>query len=226
MRDFTDRADAGARLARVLLGLQREGRWKPVFPVVVGLPRGGLPVAAAVAETIRAPLDVLLVRKLGVPGQPELAMGAVGEAGVIVRNEAILRHLSIGESEFEAVVARERAVLADRAVSYRGVRPAVPMAGRSVVVVDDGIATGATARAACAVAIAGQAGSVVVAAPVIAAPAGTDLGSVADNVIAVLWPNDFSGVGEFYRDFRQTSDAEVLTLLAEAAKNDRAPTAE
>ncbi|AZK98032.1 MULTISPECIES: phosphoribosyltransferase family protein [Streptomyces] len=216
---YTDRRDAGRRLA------ERLGRFAGPPLVVLGLPRGGIPVAAPVAEALRAPLDVCLVRKLGVPFQPELGMGAVGEDGVRVVNDRVVRMGGISDDELAAVEAYERAVLEERARLYRGERAPEPLTGRTVVVVDDGVATGSTARAACRIARARGAARLVLAVPV--APANwTDLlGDEADELVCPLTPPGFSAVGQFYTDFAQTEDAEVVDCLARAARRIRAEAA-
>ncbi|MEX0169966.1 phosphoribosyltransferase family protein [Streptomyces sp. LMG1-1-1.1] len=204
---FSDRTDAGRRLAARLDHLKGQD------VVVLGLPRGGVPVAAQVADALDAPLDICLVRKLGVPQQPELAMGALGEGGVRVLNEQVLRHAGVGERALAAVEEREHVVLEERAARYRGSRPSVPLEGRTVVVVDDGLATGATALAACRVVRARGAARIVLAVPV--APEGwtARLGGEADETVSVHAPGVFYAIGQFYRDFEQTADAEVIACL-------------
>ncbi len=205
---FADRAAAGRELAAALrpLGLREV--------VVVGLPRGGVPVAAEVARGLRAPLDVVVVRKLGVPGQPELAMGAIGEEQARVVNDDVIAMARVSDAAFAATERRERQELRRRALAFRGDRPTIPLAGRTVIVVDDGIATGSTARAACRVARARGAAHVVLAVPV--APPGTRerFSDTADEVVTLRTPTDFFAVGQFYDDFRQTTDTEVIELLA------------
>jgi putative phosphoribosyl transferase len=208
---FGNRVDAGRRLAG-RLGYLRGG---PV--VVLGLPRGGVPVAAQVAGALGAPLDVIVVRKLGVPFQPELGMGAVGEDGVKVINAAVVRAARVTGDELAAVEACEQAEVARRALRYRGERPRMPLDGKVAVIVDDGIATGSTARAACQIARALGAARVVLATPV--APPGWPerIGRDADETIAVITPAPFYGIGQFYADFSQTSDDEVVACLEQAA---------
>ena len=212
---FADRRDAGRRLAARLEHLRSE----PV--VVLGLPRGGVPVAFEVARALDAPLDVIVVRKLGMPFQPELGMGAIGEDGIRIINDEIVGIARISASELAAVEARERAELERRARRFRGDRPRTVLAGRTAVIVDDGIATGSTARAACQVARAQGAGRVVLAVPV--APVGwtARVGGDADECIALDTPEPFWAIGQFYADFSQTSDDEVVGCLEGAAA--RAP---
>ncbi|WP_406065608.1 phosphoribosyltransferase family protein [Streptomyces sp. NBC_01077] len=204
---FSDRTDAGRQLAA------RLDHHKGHDVVVLGLPRGGVPVAAEVADALDAPLDICLVRKLGVPQQPELAMGALGEGGVRVVNERVLREAGVGARDLAAVEEREHAELDQRTRRYRGSRPSVPLEGRTVLVVDDGLATGATALAACRVVRARGAARIVLAVPV--APRGwtARLGGEADETVSVHEPELFYAIGQFYRDFAQTADEEVLACL-------------
>lgn len=208
---FEDRRDAGRRLGAQLAPLAQV-RSQPGV-VVVGLPRGGVPVAAEVATALDAPLDVILVRKLGAPQQPELAMGAIGEDDVRVINDRIVRAARVTDDQLDAVERRERTELERRADHYRQGRTRVSLRGRTVVVVDDGVATGSTARAACEVARAEGADRVVLAVPVAPADWKTQLADAADELIAVATPADFVAVGHHYRDFAQTPDAEVIGLL-------------
>jgi putative phosphoribosyl transferase len=208
---FLDRAEAGRRLAALLGHLSGED------VVVLGLPRGGVPVAAEVARALGAPLDVILVRKLGVPVQPELALGAIGEGGVRIINPDVVEVTGVTGTEIAVVETRERAELERRAQRFRGGRPPVPLAGRTAVIVDDGIATGATARAACQVARAHGASRVVLAAPVAPPSVRAALATAADEVICVETPRRFLAIGEWYTDFAQTTDTEVVALLRAAA---------
>ncbi|GHA98204.1 alpha/beta family hydrolase [Streptomyces chryseus] len=208
---FTDRADAGQRLAVALRHLEADD------PVVLGLPRGGVPVAYEVARTLGAPLDVVVVRKLGVPYHRELGFGAIGEGGARVISDDIVRRSGVGPDEAAAVERAEKAELDRRARRFRGDRPRLALRGRTVVVVDDGIATGSTAAAACEVVRAQGAARVVLAAPVAAPDAVARLSSRADDVVCLSVPAMFRAVGEWYEDFTQTSDEEVVALLARAA---------
>lgn len=213
---FHDRVDAGRRLAARLSELRGHD------VVVLGLPRGGVPVAAEVASALEAPLDVVVVRKLGVPSQPELAMGAIGEDGVKVLDQDLIRRIGITPQEIDAVEHRERETLAARVHDYRSGAERRDLAGRTVLIVDDGIATGATASAACDVVRGLGAAHVIVAAPV-CAPRPARRVPGADEVVCLLQPPEFYAVGEFYREFRQTTDAEVIDLLRAARRFDRPP---
>ncbi len=213
---FIDREQAGrllgARLSEVAL----------VDPVVLALPRGGVPVGYEVAEALHAPLDVIVVRKLGVPFQPELAMGAIGEDSIRVLDDEVVAACGISEQEIRKIETRERAELERRADLYRSGNPRIPVAGRTVVIVDDGMATGSTARAACLVARAHGAARVVMAVPVASHHAAMRLRDVADDVIAVETPEPFFAVGQWYLRFGQTSDGDVVSLLARL-KRQRSP---
>jgi putative phosphoribosyl transferase len=208
---FADRDDAGRRLAARLGHLRGEPA------VVLGLPRGGVPVAFQVARALGAPLDVIVVRKLGVPFRPELAMGAVGEGGVAVINRQVVDSARVPEDELAAVQAREQAAVDARAARYRARWPRQPLDGRVAVVVDDGIATGATARAACQIARAHGAARVVLAVPV--APPGWEerIGADAGELVCVAMPPGFFAIGEFYASFPQVPDDEVIACLDRAA---------
>lgn len=205
-----DRRDAGRRLARGLRHL------KGPETIVLGLPRGGVPVAYEVAEELRAPLDVIVVRKLGVPTQPELAMGAVGEDGVTVVNERIRGLAQVSDEEFAEVEEQERRELERRSEWIRRHHPRMPLEGRRAVIVDDGIATGSTAAAACQVAWAHGASSVVMAAPVGPVDCDKRFAKVTDDFVCLDTPPGFFAIGQFYKDFSPTSDEEVLRLLARA----------
>ena len=184
---------------------------------MLGLPRGGVPVAFEVAEALGVPLDIVVVRKLRVPFQPELAMGAIGEGGVRVINRDVVEAAGVSEIELAAIEHQERRELDRRARQLRGDVPRVPIAQRTVVIIDDGIATGATVRAACSVARAEGAGQVVIAVPVAPPGALATLAGVADEVVFLFAPQHFSSVGEAYDDFLPTEDREVLELLGRAS---------
>jgi putative phosphoribosyl transferase len=211
---FADRVEAGRRLgANVRDALPPDDA---ANAVVLGLPRGGVPVAFEVARALGAPLDVIFVRKLGLPAQPELAMGAIGEDGVRVVNDDVVRVVGASAETIADVEARERVELDRRAVRVRALRARVPLERHTAVVVDDGIATGSTARAACQVARAHGAARVVLAAPVAPAANREALQDAADLVLATEWPVRFSAIGQFYRDFSATTEDEVLRLLESA----------
>jgi putative phosphoribosyl transferase len=214
---FTDRADAGQRLGRRLEYLRGQD------VVVLGLPRGGVPVAFEVARALGAPLDVIVVRKLGVPFQPELAMGAIGEGGVRVENDEVLRRSGVTATELAAVEQRELADLEHQGQRFRAGRQHVDVTGRTVIVIDDGIATGSTASAACQVARRQGAAMVIMAAPVGAPESILALRAVCDEVICLDAPPFFAAVGTWYDDFRHVPDADVINLLERAAAANAVP---
>jgi predicted phosphoribosyltransferase len=218
-RRFRDRVEAGEALADAVAERYGERRTDSARgPVtVLALPRGGVPVAYPVARRIGAPLDVLVVRKLGVPGQPELAMGAIAPGGVLVVDDDVVQRLGISTGAVELVIEREAAELVRRETVFRGGRPPLDVAGRTVVLVDDGIATGATTRAAVRAARAMGPAQVVVAAPTASRQAVEVLAREADDVVVVDVPDPYLSVGWWYDAFTQTSDDEVTELLARAA---------
>jgi putative phosphoribosyl transferase len=216
---FQDRAEAG----RVLANRLTKYAGSPDV-VVLALPRGGVPVGFQVARSLQAPLDVLSVRKLGVPGREELAMGAIASDGTRVVNRRVVRELGIAEDKLQAVAAAEQQELERRERTYRDQRPPPELTGKMVIVVDDGLATGATMRAAVAAIRRRQPARVVVAVPVAAAPTCQALEQAADEVICASKPALFVAVGQAYRNFAQTTDAEVRALLdaARATEDDQA----
>jgi putative phosphoribosyl transferase len=204
---FVDRGDAGRRLGQRLQYLRGED------VVVLGLPRGGVQVAAEVAVALGAPLDVVVVRKLGVPGQPELAMGAIGEGGVRVLVPETVRRAGVTDDALADVERRERAELQRRIQRFRGDRPRLSLIGRTAVVVDDGIATGSTALAACQIARAQGATRVVLAVPVAPFTWTRELHEAADELIALATPRLLRAIGEWYTDFSQSTDEDVVICL-------------
>jgi putative phosphoribosyl transferase len=209
---FHNRVDAGRQLARKLACYaNRED------VLVLGVPRGGVPVAFEVAQAIHAPLDVLLVRKLGVPGQRELAMGAIASGGARILNQRMIAECGVTEEQLAETIAIQEAELRRREELYRGVRPCIPIQGRTIILVDDGIATGSSMLAAIEALRTFQPKKIVVAVPVAPFHADADIGSVADEFICLDQPEEFFGVGQFYQDFSQTEDWEVQALLERSA---------
>jgi predicted phosphoribosyltransferase len=204
---FRDRRDAGRRLASALAAFADES------PLVLALPRGGVIVAAEVAAALHAPLDVLVVRKLGVPMHPELAFGAIGEGGARVLNDAVVARSGADQLALAGVEARERDELERRVAVYRAARAAEPVDHRTVIVVDDGLATGATAEAALQVVRERNAARVVLAVPVAPPDTVARLGAIADHVVALETPRDMVAIGLHYDDFTQTTDDEVIAAL-------------
>jgi putative phosphoribosyl transferase len=212
---YPDRAAAGRMLAAELRRrfTGPDGRFVLGQPLVMALPRGGVAVAREVARELPAPLDVLVTRKIGYPNQPELGVGAVAEGGEPVYDEALLRQLGLTVASLEPVVEQERAELARRVAVYRRGRPPPVVRGRSVIVVDDGLATGATARAALRALRAGGAARTVLAVPVGSPGSAADLAGEADDVVVLAVPQAFRAVGEWYISFGQLTDEDVLEAL-------------
>jgi putative phosphoribosyl transferase len=206
MAAFSDRTQAGQALGAAVAQRFRSA-------LVLALPRGGVPVAAEVARAAGGDLDVFVVRKLGAPGQPELAMGAIATGGVRVLNDGVLQSLSVSPEELEETTRREQVELERRERLYRGDQPPADLAGRVVLLVDDGLATGATMRAAVEAARLHRPGSVVVAVPVGAPDSCAALAAVADDLVCLHAPEPFGAVGAYYDDFTQTSDEQVRRLL-------------
>lgn len=210
---FKDRSEAGRRLAEAL------GEYSFRDPVVLGLARGGLPVAAEVARELDAPLDVLVVRKLGCPWQPELGIGAVGELGVRVLNFGLVAKLGLSDEEVEKIARREGPEVDRRVALYRRGLTPVPVQGRTAILVDDGLATGFSAGAAVGIVRELKASEVVLAVPVAPPQAVESLSAVADRVVALQTPPNFMAVGQWYRDFAQVSDEQVSAILAEMQRS-------
>jgi putative phosphoribosyl transferase len=210
---YHDRHDAGKRLAAHLTNYANRSD-----VLVLALPRGGVPVAFEVANALHAPLDIFLVRKLGVPGHEELAMGAIATGGVRVVNDDIVRYLDVPGEVIDAVAADEERELERREGLYRGRRPLPDVRARTVILVDDGLATGSTMRAAAAALRKQQPARIVVAVPVSAAETCEKFRMEVDEIICAATPEPFHGVGLWYEDFSQTTDQEVRDLLAESAR--------
>jgi putative phosphoribosyl transferase len=207
---FSDRSDAGRRLAKALAAKGLDN------VAVYALPRGGVPVAREVALTLRAPMDLLLVRKIGAPDQPELALAAVAEGGGLVINETVRRYAAVDDAWLDQARQDAMREIERRRAAYLGGRARIDPKGRTAIVVDDGLATGATAKAAIRALKAGGAGKVILAAPVATPDVVAELEREADEVVCLATPTDFMGVGAFYLDFHQLTDAETIALLDQA----------
>jgi predicted phosphoribosyltransferase len=210
-RIFTDRTDAGRQLAAQL---RQYADRKDV--IVLALPRGGLPVGYEVALALQAPLDVMIVRKLGTPGQPELAMGAIASGGVRVINQEVVRGLDISSAELDRVAVKEQAEVERRERLYRAGRPALEIEGRTVILVDDGIATGSTMRAAIQAIRAQKPARLVVAAPTAAGGTAEQIRTEVDELVCLTTPEPFFAIGFFYREFPQLTDEDVREVLTRA----------
>jgi len=210
---FHDRFQAGDVLGRKLIKTLTD-----LNPLVLGLPRGGVPVAYEIAQKLHADLDIFLVRKIGVPGQEELAMGAIASGGTRVLNKPLIAHLGISPAVIEQLTAREQQEIVRREKLYRGDRPALPIKRRTVILVDDGLATGASMLAAARAVRSQQPKRVIVAVPVASSDACDEFKQHVDEVICAYTPAPFHSVGVWYEDFSQTSDAEVQELLQQALR--------
>lgn len=217
-KKFANRAAAGQALAEALSAYRGK-----TDTLVLALPRGGVPVAREIAEALNLPMDIWLVRKLGVPEHEELAFGAIAGNDVMVRNEEIIFHYKLDNAAIDAVAAGERAEIARRNERYRGGRPAPDVAAKTVIVVDDGLATGATMRAAIASLRAAHAGKIIAAAPVGALSSCEEIRKDADDVICLATPEPFYGVGLWYEDFQQMTDDEVCAQLKDAGHAELRP---
>jgi putative phosphoribosyl transferase len=209
---FRNRRDAGRQLAAALASYANDK------PLILGLPRGGVPVAAELARALDAPLDVWAVRKLGAPGRPELGMGAIAEGGGSDVDPTTLRLLDVSPETLDAIVARERLELDRRSTLFRSGRPLPDVRGRTVILVDDGVATGGTARAAIRAIRAQDPARLVLAVPVASPDALAALEPEVDEILCLFTPPDFRAVGAWYEDFSQTTDDEVVDLLRQAAE--------
>ena len=205
---FSNRREAGKQLAGAL------GHIRDSKPVVVGLPRGGVVVAREVAQLLGADLDVLVVRKIGAPGQQELGLGAIAEGGVLLLNKPLMRQMRVTKDQLQATIDAENAELVRRLERYRGDREPIDVTGRTVVVVDDGLATGGTARVAAGALRHLGAGAITLAVPVGSSGTVKELGAVFDEVVCLSTPPMFFAISQAYDDFEQTSDEEVVAILA------------
>ena len=208
---FRNRIEAGRLLAEKMARYANQPN-----VLVLGLPRGGVPVAFEVAKALRVPLDVFVVRKLGTPGRPELAMGAIATGGVRVLNQEVVGALRISAEKIDAVTADETRELERRELAYRGGYSVPEVRGKTVILIDDGIATGSTVRAAVCALKAQHPARLIIAVPVAAGSAYRELRPEVDELVALMTPEEFYGVGEWYRDFSQTSDTQVTDLLRQA----------
>jgi putative phosphoribosyl transferase len=215
---FRDRVDAGRQLAQAL----REYAGRDDV-LVLGVPRGGIPVAVEVARALRAPLDVLIVRKLGAPHQQELAIGAIAGGGIRVLNRPLIEEQGIGDEVLNRLIARETAEIERREQLFRGVRAAIPVRGKTVILVDDGIATGASTLAAIAALRAMEPSEIIVAVPVAPSRSQLRIELAADHFVALLLPEEFYAISEFYEDFSQVEDSQVRELLAGAGPAESSP---
>ena len=215
---FRNRIEAGQLLAEKLTRYANQPN-----VIVLGLPRGGVPVAFGVAKALRVPLDVFVVRKLGTPGRRELAMGAIATGGVRVLNEEVVGGLGIPMDVIDAVTAEERQELKRRELAYRGSYSEPEVSGKTVILIDDGIATGSTMRAAVRALNAQHPARSIVAVPTVAGSTYRELRSEVDELVALMTPERFYGVGEWYQDFSQTSDADVTDLLERARSYSASP---
>jgi putative phosphoribosyl transferase len=217
-RPFADRAEAGRILSELLAEFRGRGD-----VIVLGLPRGGVPVAFEVARALAAPLDVFLVRKLGAPGHEELAMGAIASGDVVVVNDEVVDALRISRATVMAEAEHERDELTRREAIYRGGRSLVDVSGKTVILIDDGLATGSTMRAAVTALRQQKPARIVVAVPVGAASTCEEFESIADECVCAIAPDNFRAVGLWYDDFAQTDDGEVCALLTRAAQGEDEP---